>query len=75
MSIHNPRITASPTPPVFPEIAAFADTLEETDELYWPALAASDGCEASLRELNAMLEADDCEPFSVVTQIRKAIGQ
>ncbi len=44
-------------------LAAFADTLDDTDPLYWPALAASDGCAASLAELNAMLQAADCWPF------------
>lgn len=52
-----------PVPAVYPEIAAFADTLDDTHEMYWPALAASDGCEASLRELNEMLVADGREPF------------
>ncbi len=44
-------------------LAAFADSLDPRDAMYWPALAASDGCPDSLRELNAMLEADDCWPF------------
>ena len=51
-------------PPVRPDIAAFAATLRPSDPLYWPALAASDGCEASLAELNALLIADDCRPFA-----------
>ncbi len=48
---------------LYPENAAFAATLDRDDALYWPALAASDGCTASLAELNALLEADDCAPF------------
>ena len=48
-----------------PDIAAFAATLRPDSPLYWPALAASDGCEASLRELNEMLVADGCVPFPV----------
>lgn len=47
-----------------PDIAVFADTLPESSPLYWPALAASDGCEASLRELNEMLADDGCETFA-----------
>ena len=50
------------------DIAAFADTLDDSDPLYWPALAAADGCEASLAELNAMLVVDGCEPFGLVPE-------
>lgn len=45
------------------ELAAFAASLDPRDPLYWPALAAADGCEASLAELNTMLVEDDCYPF------------
>ena len=38
-----------------PDIAAFADGLSPDSEFYWPALAAADGCDASLAELNAMM--------------------
>lgn len=62
---HAPRCADAP---VRPDIAAFADTLDDTDELYWPALAASDGCEASLAELNEMLVEMDCEPFAAAHQ-------
>ncbi len=44
-------------------LAAFADTLAPDDAMYWPALAAADGCDASLAELNAMLIECDCYPF------------
>ena len=55
--------TPAPAAPLGSEIAAFAANLKPNDPLYWPALAAADGCEASLAELNAMLDADDCFGF------------
>lgn len=55
--------TPAPAAPLGSEIAAFAATLRPNDPLYWPALAASDGCPDSLAELNAMLDADDCFGF------------
>ena len=55
-------------------IAAFADGLSPDSEFYWPALAAADGCNASLAELNAMLEADDCRPFGAAAYARSTVG-
>ena len=65
MGHHSHKFTEArePVPAVRAEIAAFAATLDPRDPLYWPALAAADGCEASLAELNGMLELDDCYPF------------
>ena len=60
-----PHTFAQPFALTAGELAAFATTLAPTDPLYWPALAAADGCDASLAELNAMLVADDCYPFDV----------
>ncbi len=55
--------TPAPAAPLGSEIAAFAASLDERDALYWPALAAADGCPDSLAELNAMLVECDCYPF------------
>lgn len=54
------------------DIAAFAATLAPTDPLYWSALAAADGCGASLAELNAMLVEADCHPFATRSLTMKA---
>ena len=56
------------------ELAAFIATLAPTDPLYWPALAAADGCNASLAELNAMLEADDCCPFPAASTVSPTVA-
>ncbi len=64
MGIHQPLATPAPAAPLGVEIAAFAASLDERDAMFWPALAAADGCEASLAELNAMLDAEDCYPFN-----------
>ena len=64
MASHSHKFTeAREYAPARPEIAAFAATLNSASPFYWPALAASDGCDASLAELNGMLLADDCYPF------------
>ncbi len=60
---HQFVFSRTPVPAVRAEIAAFAATLREDDPLFWPAWAASDGCLASLAELNALLDASDCFPF------------
>ncbi len=65
MTLHDHKFAFTPAPaaPLGAEIAAFAASLDERDAMFWPALAAADGCEASLAELNAMLDADDCFGF------------
>ena len=57
-----------------PDIAAFAYGLSPDSEFYWPALAAADGCNASLAELNAMLVADDSHPFGAAAYARSTVG-
>ena len=66
MTLHSHAFTEprGPVPAVRAEIAAFAATLAPNDPLYWPALAAADGCEASLRELNELLDEDGCFGFA-----------
>lgn len=58
----------APVAPTADELAAFAASLQPSDPLYWPALAAADGCPDSLRELNQMLAETDCLPFAVAHQ-------
>ncbi len=64
MTLHDHHaFTPAPAAPLGAEIAAFLATLRPNDPLYWPALAAADGCDASLAELNGMLGAADCFTF------------